>query len=303
MDDQLRRAAEIIRAGGVVAFPTETVYGLGANALDPAAAATIYELKGRPASSPLIVHVASVEMARELAAEWPAVAEQLASRFWPGPLSIVVKKQPRVPDIVTAGLPTVGLRMPAHTLALELIRKAGVPIAAPSANRFGELSPVRAEHVRAAFGDVLLVLDGGQTDVGIESTVVSVAESPPVLLRPGMISRDELEAVIGPLSMAGDQKGSHASPGLHKRHYQPRTRVILGPPPAEGTGVFLCRATRPAGVRVISMPADAAAYATRLYDTLHALDQEGLDWIAIEALPDSVEWDAIRDRISRASAR
>src|SRR4051812_36727980 len=211
--DALKRAAALIRDGGVVAFPTETVYGLGANALDAAAVRRIFEIKGRPETSPLIVHVATVEMARDLALVWPEAAEKLAAKFWPGPLTLVVKKQPEIPDIVTAGLDTVGLRMPQHPVALDLIREAGVPIAAPSANRFTKLSPVKAEHVRKAFGDALMVLEGGVSDVGIESTVVSLAGKRPVLLRPGVISKQRLEAELGEIeTVAGALKGAHASP-------------------------------------------------------------------------------------------
>src|SRR5580658_2956511 len=190
----IKDAASRIRSGEVVAFPTETVYGLGANALDAAAVHKIYELKGRPMASPLIVHVASIEMAREIVAEWPPLAESLARRWWPGPLTLVLPKKPAIPDIVTAGLPTVGVRMPNHPIALELIEEAGVPIAAPSANKFMELSPTTAEHVRAAFGDAVEVLDGGPTQVGIESTVVVIENGAVKLLRPGMISLGEIES-------------------------------------------------------------------------------------------------------------
>src|SRR5580658_8110371 len=194
MSLSIKEAADRIRAGGLVAFPTETVYGLGANALDAAAVQRIFELKGRPASSPLIVHVASLEMARQVAAEWPPIVEELAQKWWPGPLTLVLPKKTAIPGIVTAGLTTVGIRMPNHPLALELIEQAGVPIAAPSANRFGELSPTTAEHVRAAFGSEVDVLDGGPCQVGIESTVVAVDGGGLKLLRPGMISLGDLES-------------------------------------------------------------------------------------------------------------
>src|SRR5215467_1144214 len=181
----IARAAELIRAGRLVAFPTETVYGLGANALDAAACERIFVAKGRPHTSPLIVHVDSIEMARAFVSEWPEAAETLARRYWPGPLTLVLPKRPAIPDIVTAGLQTVGLRVPAHPLALELIRAAGVPIAAPSANRFTELSPTAAAHVPLELADYSL--DGGPSHVGIESTVLSL-EGEPVLLRPGVIA-------------------------------------------------------------------------------------------------------------------
>jgi L-threonylcarbamoyladenylate synthase len=293
----------MIRAGRLVAFPTETVYGLGANALDEAAVRRIFEAKGRPSTSPVIVHVDSIEMARGLVREWPAEAEALARMFWPGPLTLVLPKQPSIPDLVTAGLPTVGIRMPAHPVALGLIGAAGVPIAAPSANPFTRLSPTTAEHVREMLGDrVDLVLDGGPTSVGIESTVLSLAVSPPQLLRPGMVSQDQIEAVIGKVRTAGGvENRAHASPGLHRTHYSPRTRLLLlkeGEPLPPGRGVCLTRSA-PGSVR---MPGDAASYAAVLYLTLHRLDREGWDWIAVEPLPDLPEWAAIADRLRRASS-
>ena len=287
----VERAAALIRAGRLVAFPTETVYGLGANALDAAAVERIFRAKGRPRTSPLIVHVDSVEMARRLAAVWPGEAEKLARRYWPGPLTLVVPKRAEIPDAATAGLPTVGLRMPAHPLALELIRAAGVPIAAPSANRFTELSPTAAGHVPEALADY--VLDGGPAPVGIESTVLSLA-GPPTLLRPGVIPLPEIEAVIGPVQVAGEPgAGAHPSPGMHPRHYSPRTKVCLGEAPAEGRGAWL----RPGK----EMPADPRAYAAVLYETLHRLDGEGLDWIAVELPPDTPEWAGVLDRLKRAA--
>src|SRR5580704_9118195 len=194
MTPEIIRAAELLRAGRLVAFPTETVYGLGANALDEIAVRRIFEAKGRPFSSPLIVHVSSIAMARELALEWPERAELLARQFWPGPLTIIVPKRSHVPDLVTAGLPSVGLRIPAHPLAQALLEAAEIPIAAPSATRFTELSPTTAEHVPEGLAD--MILDGGPCTVGIESTVISLAGSTPRILRPGMISQTEIEQVI-----------------------------------------------------------------------------------------------------------
>jgi len=188
--ERIRRAAALIREGKLVAFPTETVYGLGANALDAAAVEKIFRVKGRPSTSPLIVHVASREAARALTTEWPDAAETLSRKFWPGPLTLVLPKRDCIPSVVTAGLATVGLRVPANPVALALLVEAQVPIAAPSANRFTELSPTKAEHVRQSLGDdVDLILDGGSAEVGIESTVLSLADPTPLLLRPGMISR------------------------------------------------------------------------------------------------------------------
>jgi L-threonylcarbamoyladenylate synthase len=232
----ISQAAEILRAGRLVAFPTETVYGLGANALDGAAVQRIFEAKGRPLTSPLIVHVPSIEAARELASVWPREAQLLAEKFWPGPLTIVVPKAPQVPDLVTAGLPSVGLRMPAHPLALELLRATQLPLAAPSANRFTELSPTTAEHVREGLGDrVELVLDGGPCGVGIESTVLSLAGPRPRILRPGAVTQTQIEAVIGPVEVGAGAE----SPGQHPKHYSPRTKVILGDSPKTGRGIRL----------------------------------------------------------------
>ena len=290
----IERAAELIREGRLVAFPTETVYGLGANALDPSAVERIFRAKRRPRESPLIVHVDSVEMARRLASRWPASAETLAARYWPGPLTLVVPKSPEIPDIVTAGLPTVGLRMPAHPLALALIRAAGVPIAGPSANRFTELSPTASGHVPQDLADY--VLDGGPARVGIESTVLSLADGP-VLLRPGVIPLPEIEALIGPVALGAEPvSGAHTSPGMHRRHYRPATPLyLLGPAdaPPEGAGVLL-RLGR-------EMPNEPRAYAAILYATLHRLDGEGYSWIAVEMPPDTPAWAGIRDRLRRAA--
>jgi L-threonylcarbamoyladenylate synthase len=301
-DTAIHRAAEIIRSGGLVAFPTETVYGLGANALDPAAVRRIFQAKGRPSTSPVIVHVDSEEMARSLVTGWPGSAAKLAARHWPGPLTLVLTKRNLIPDEVTAGLPTAGIRMPAHPAALALIRAAGVPIAAPSANLFTELSPTSAEHVRRSLGSrVDLILDGGTTPVGIESTVLSLATDPPTLLRPGMVTREEIESLIGPVSVPNDlhASGAHASPGLHPRHYSPRTPLVLvtnGRLPSQGRGIYLSHLPGSGH----PMPADARDYAAVLYMTLHKLDEEGLDWIAVEQPPGTSEWAGIRDRLKRA---
>jgi L-threonylcarbamoyladenylate synthase len=285
---EIERAAALLRAGRLVAFPTETVYGLGANAWDESAVRRIFEAKGRPSSSPLIVHVTSIEMARELASDWPEAAELLANRFWPGPLTIVVPKKSRMPDIVTAGLPTVALRIPAHPIAQALLEAAQIPIAAPSANRFTELSPTTAAHVPEGLAD--MILDGGPCTVGIESTVVSLAGSTPRILRPGMITRTQIEHVIGPVQVTAGPE----SPGQHPRHYSPKTPLIPGDSPLEGRGRHLALA---------SMPGDATAYAELLYRVLHELDQQGYDWISIELPPDTPEWAGIRDRLKRAANR
>jgi L-threonylcarbamoyladenylate synthase len=288
------KAAELIRQGKLVAMPTETVYGLGANALDAAACERIFEAKGRPHTAPLIVHVDSIAMARQFVSEWPEAAEILAQRYWPGPLTLVLPKRESIPDVVTAGLQTVGLRVPAHPLALQLIREAGVPIAAPSANRFTELSPTNAAHVPQALAD--FVLDGGPARVGIESTVLSLA-GPATLLRPGVIPLPELEALIGPITVANEPvEGAHPSPGMHERHYRPRTPIYLLKPGAQtphGRGAWL-RIGR-------EMPRDPREYAAALYAALHQLDQQGLNWVAVERPPSTPEWAGVLDRLRRAA--
>jgi L-threonylcarbamoyladenylate synthase len=302
----LARAAAIIRSGGLVAFPTETVYGLGANALNSQAVQRIFEVKGRPPTSPLIVHVDSVAMARELAREWPKSAEELTRVFWPGPLTLVLPKLPQVPDSVTAGLPTVGLRQPNHPIAAALIREAGLPIAAPSANRFTGLSPTTAEHVLKSLGsEVDLILDGGPASIGIESTVLALSDLQPRLLRPGMITREEIEEVVGPIELGpGVIEGGHPSPGLHEKHYSPATPLFLvdaASLPARGRGAYLWLTQPHPADYTQQMPPDAAAYATILYETLHRLDDRGFDWIAIEQPPDWPEWAGVLDRLRRAS--
>jgi L-threonylcarbamoyladenylate synthase len=306
--DQLKRAAQLLREGKLVAFPTETVYGLGANALDEGAVERIYEAKGRPHSSPIIVHVSDFEMVKRVAAAWPEAAQKLANSFWPGPLTLVLPKAESVPDLITAGLATVGVRMPAHPVAMALIREAQIPIAAPSANRFTEVSPTTAEHVRRSLGDrVDYILDGGPCTVGIESTVLLLAQAVPILYRPGGVPREQIEAVIGPISSATEKTGEgHVSPGLHPRHYSPRTRLLLvedGRVPEQGSGGYLQLMHEPQHdvSEIVTMPTDAAGYAARLYSVLHALDARGYDWIAIDvplALP---EWEAVLDRLRKAA--
>jgi L-threonylcarbamoyladenylate synthase len=303
-NDDIQKAAQLLRSGELVVFPTETVYGLGANALDPTAVRKIYALKGRPANSPLIVHVSSIAEARELAAEWPEDAERLAREFWPGPLTIVVPKKPIIPNEVTAALPTVGLRMPRHPVALALLREAGVPIAAPSANRFTQLSPTTAQHVREAFGDETpFLLDGGPCEVGLESTVIAVTRDGLEVLRPGMAFVDDA-APAEPAEEPAAGDAAHRSPGQHKKHYSPRTRVLLvnrGHLPKQGRGAYLWFAYNAAATWKLRMPEQPEAYAAKLYSVLHDLDREGYDWIAVELPPNAPEWGAIRDRLTRAA--
>ena len=310
---EIAHAADLLRAGRLVAFPTETVYGLGANALDADAVARIYAAKRRPATSPLIVHVASSEMAKSLLAAsfpWPETAELLTREFWPGPLTLVLPKSPSIPPIVTAGLSTVGLRMPCHPIALALIHAAGVPLAAPSANRFTQLSPTTADHVRRSLdADVDYVLDGGPCTVGIESTVLSLAEARPVLLRPGGISRAQIESLIGPLDSAhAPEAGAHPAPGMHPRHYSPRTPLYLVPDgklPQSGHGIYLQHARAPQGnnAEIRQMPLSATDYAAQLYRVLHEADTAKVNWIAVDLPPNRGEWEAVHDRLHRAAFR
>jgi L-threonylcarbamoyladenylate synthase len=319
---EIDQAARLLRAGRLVAFPTETVYGLGANALDADAVARIYAVKRRPATSPLIVHVASIEMAQSLVTNWTEIADRLARKFWPGPLTLVLEKKlgkqsqnpveqsSTIPDIVTANLSTVGVRMPAHPIAQALIQAAGVPVAAPSANRFTELSPTTAEHVRRSLGaEVDLILDGGPCHVGIESTVLSLVESTPTLLRPGGISRKTLEEIAGPINSAQESRaGAHPAPGMHPRHYSPRTTLFLavdGNVPEEGVGIYLQYAVPPSrrDIAVEQMPNSPENYAAVLYEALHHADAGDYDWIAVDTPPKTGEWEAVQDRLKRATAK
>jgi len=324
-DLALERAAGILRRGGLVAIPTETVYGLAADALDEEAVDGIFRAKGRPAGNPLIVHVADVAMARSLAAAWPPAAEAIAAAFWPGPVTIVVPKGRQVPDMVTAGGDTVALRCPAHPLARRLIDRAGIPLAAPSANRSERLSPTTAHHVLASLGNRIdLILDAGPTTEGIESTVVDCTTSPPRILRPGPVAAAAVGKVLGGPIEVGPAAGSVAgvparSPGQLPRHYCPRTPLELpADPPARVAE--LVAAGRRVGWLVLSaaeaarrlaasgelvavpMPDDPAGYARCLYATLHALDARQLDRIVADPPPATDAWRAVRDRLSRAAS-
>ncbi len=314
--DRIARAAAVVRAGGLVAFPTETVYGLGALALDAAAVGRIFAAKGRPANNPVIVHIADPKEAVQVAAEWPDAAERLARRFWPGPLTLVVPRNADVPDATTAGGSTVALRVPAHPVALALLRAVGAPVAAPSANRSTELSPTLAEHVlRGLAGRIDLVLDGGPTAGGIESTVLDLTTSPPRLLRPGLLGPADLEAVIGPISRSdGPHTGAALpSPGMLPRHYAPRTtlecshdggarvRELLDAGARVGWMTWTHPLELASPVLVVRiMPADPAGYAAQMYAALHALDDAGMSRIVVDLPPDEDEWLAVRDRLRRA---
>lgn len=317
----LRHPAQVLRGGGLVAFPTETVYGLGAHALDPAAVQRIYEAKGRPSYNPLIVHVADADAARALASAWPEEARRLAAAFWPGPLTLVLPKNDSIPDSVTAGLPSVALRVPAHPVAHALLREAGIPVAAPSANRSTGVSPTTAQHVaRSLGGRVDVIVDGGPCPVGIESTVLSLAGPRPILLRPGTISVDDLRPVIGDIALpsaATDETAARPSPGMLDRHYAPRAVVRVVP--RDGRARAMAQAAREvdAGMRIgalllgdaddpriapaVRMPDDPAGYASRLYAALHQMDDAGCDAILIDQPPDAPAWAGVRDRLRRAA--
>lgn len=305
----IARAAELIRAGRLVAFPTETVYGLGANALDPAAVRDVFRAKGRPSSNPLIVHVHDSSQIVNVAAEWPETAARLAKEFWPGPLTLVVPKRPGLPGEVTAGGPTVAVRCPNHPIAQALLRAAGLPIAAPSANRSTELSPTRAEHVlKGLDGRIPLILDGGPCPGGIESTVVDVSGEVVRLLRHGLVTVPILEEVVGKVEVGAKSEGIARSPGQMEKHYSPRTPLRL----VNGNDIvddFLEAKT--AGLQAgmmslygpMAMSNEPAIYAAELYSRLHELDAKGLNLILVEMPPDTPEWAAVRDRLTRAAAR
>ena len=323
-DGAIARAAQRLRDGELVAFPTETVYGLGANALDADAVARIFAAKGRPSHNPIIVHVASIDDARRVVRTWPPVAQQLAERFWPGPLTLVLPKSPDVPSSVTAGLDKVGVRVPSHPVALALLRQACVPVAAPSANRSNAVSPTTAQHVATSLaGNDVLVLDGGACEVGIESTVVDVSGETPLLLRPGGISREVLEATLGVRVATADESprddAPRASPGMLHKHYAPRAKVLVvahGDAEGAARAIEAAKARGPVGAlaiteqvrsalrecdRIAAMANDPRGYARWLYAELHAMDDAHVATIVIEDVPHDAAWDGVRDRLTRAS--
>ncbi|MBY0489286.1 MAG: threonylcarbamoyl-AMP synthase [Gemmatimonadaceae bacterium] len=331
----IAEAAARLRAGGLVAFPTETVYGLGANALDAQAVARIYATKGRPAWNPVIAHVADVAAARALSRAWPESAERLAQAFWPGPLTLVVPKAAHVPDEATAGLDAVGVRVPSHPVALALLRAAGIPVAAPSANRFTQVSPTTASHVVQSLGDrVPLVLDGGPATVGIESTVVDCTGDTVVILRPGMLGRESLEAALEgsgiAVAVAKPSTVAHQaavpaetprSPGMADRHYAPRAEVwLFGAEGADEITAALAERRASAAtsepvlalLRTVALPEDAAivrrmpvdpvGYAQQLYAALHEADARQAALVVIEMPPPHESaWEGVRDRLTRAA--
>jgi L-threonylcarbamoyladenylate synthase len=317
----IHRAAELLRAGQVVALPTETVYGLAANALDAKAVARIYEIKSRPAHNPIIVHVASFAMAQCCVSQWPSIAEKLARAFWPGPLTLVLPRSKEIPELVTAGGQTVGVRWPSHPFIQAVIRKCGFPLAAPSANLSNELSPTNAAHVQKSLGSKIpLIVDGGQSQVGIESTVLDLTATPPRLLRPGMIHEEALLSVTGALTVGfGHSQEILKSPGQLQKHYSPRAKLIVCSWQNEGdlgsqisnlksqiSKLHVIAHTHiPSGhdfARVSIIPHDPEAFARALYAELHQCDEAGADVIIVEAVPESDEWRAIADRLKRAAS-
>ncbi len=318
-------AAHRLRRGELVAFPTETVYGLGADGLNAATVARIFEAKGRPAWNPVILHVVDATAAKELAADWSTDADRLAAAFWPGPLTLVLPKRDVVPDIATAGLPAVALRVPSHAVAQALLREFGGPIAAPSANRFTQVSPTTAQHVIASLADRIdCVLDGGPCAVGIESTVVDLSGAEPVLRRPGMIGLADMEKVLGRViavhnaRVDSDTAGPQTSPGTAGRHYAPRADVWVFDAAniAEVEAAVAGRAATGAPIVALLMdatpsmpdpssncimPKTPAGYAQALYAALHRADDEGAGLILIERPPRTAAWTAIHDRLARAA--
>ncbi|MCC6931519.1 MAG: threonylcarbamoyl-AMP synthase [Gemmatimonadaceae bacterium] len=319
LESAIAEGAMLLRSGALVAFPTETVYGLGANALSADAVGRIYAAKGRPSFNPLIVHIADAGDLETVAREVPPVARTLADAFWPGALTLVLPKRAHIPDIVSAGLDTVGVRVPSHPVARALIRRAGVPVAAPSANAFTRVSPTSAAHVVAQLGAAVdLVIDGGSTAVGIESTVVDVTGERPVLLRLGGVSREALERVVGPVEVVRHAAGGAAprpSPGMIDRHYAPRAslrpftaterhevwrELIALEDAGTRTGLLAFDVEGAEATVAIAMPGDAAGYARALYAALHALDGAGCTVAYVEEIPQGEGWAAIADRLRRA---
>ncbi len=321
----IAEAAAVLRAGGLVAFPTETVYGLGARGLRAEEVARIFVAKGRPPTHPLILHVADEVGASAIASEWSPTASGLARAFWPGPMTLVVPRAPSVPDVVSAGLPTVGVRVPAHPIALALVHAVGEPIAAPSANAHMHVSPTLAEHVVRSLGDAVdLVLDAGPCAHGIESTVIDVASAPPRVLRPGALGLDALRSVVAEIAYRVETAAvdaSRASPGMAAKHYSPRGRVVGVDGPdgvadaaadAVGRGARVGALTWSAAARdgataagahlVRVLPAEPVGYARALFAALHDMDSDRCDVIVIEAVPDAADWWAVADRLRRAAA-
>lgn len=281
-------------------MPTETVYGIAADATNPDAVKKIFAAKGRPSDNPLIVHISDFIQLDEVVGAWNDSADVLANRFWPGPLTLILKKSELIPDEVTGGLDTVAVRMPSHPVALELIEACGVPLAAPSANRFMQLSPTRAEDLDPEIAKhVGMVLDGGPCVIGLESTVVDVTTDPPTVLRPGGVSRGDIEAALGvPLGQL-PHGGPRRAPGMYLRHYAPKAAVKL----VDRLGKNAAGLTfhEAANERQVKMPLDAAAYGAALYAALHQVDSKQPEMIEVEIPPETAEWEAVHDRLRKAN--
>jgi len=308
----IARAADIIRRGGLVAFPTETVYGLGAAATDAAAVRRIFQVKGRPADNPLIVHVSAKEQLYVVAASLPEGAAELVDRFWPCPLSLVLPRSSAIPDEVSAGLPTVAVRMPSHPVALRLIARAGVPIAAPSANRSGRPSPTMASHVLADLaGRIDAVIDGGPCPVGVESTVLDLTGAVPLILRPGAITAEAIAKCLGrAVEIAGKYSGKPPSPGMKYRHYSPRAPLLLitGPPALREKLIAALkrhyqRRNLKVGLLIPDQSVAPAVVARRLYRALRAFDQQGVDLILAQEIPAVGLGAAVMNRLAKAATR
>lgn len=308
----INQAAAHILKGNLVGFPTETVYGLGANALDPYAVAKIFELKDRPAFDPLIVHIASLDELERLTKTRDARVYQLAERFFPGPLTLILPKSDEVPDIVTSGLATVGIRMPNHPIALELIRKAGVPIAAPSANKFGQVSPTKAEHVLKQLPDVDYLLDGGRTDVGIESTIISLNDKGFEILRYGVITREEIEELIPYHELGIDKQENIVSPGMLKSHYSPSKPIYIiedkAPTSEERkkAGLLSYSGKDSANYQIVDLlspDGNLKTYAVNLFAAIHKMEESDVECIYAEAVPEEGVGIAIMDKLRKAAFR
>lgn len=292
-------AAQAILEGELVIVPTETVYGLAADALNPGAIKKVYEAKGRPAENPLILHVADVEGARDLCAEWTVDCDALAGRFWPGPLTLVVPKREIVPSEATGGLDTVAIRIPSHSAALDLLRTCKCPLAMPSANRFMQISPTRVEHISPEVARrVAVAIDGGPCRIGVESTVLDMSSGEPKILRPGGVSRAEIEAALRRRLHDKPHAGPRRSPGMYARHYAPKARLALVDRLLPGQPGLTFGAATDGQVR---MPREPAAYAATLYDALHRIDNRGVECIYVEYPPDLPEWETVLDRLWKAS--
>jgi L-threonylcarbamoyladenylate synthase len=312
-NETIQQAAVIIRRGGIVAFPTETVYGLGADAFHPLAVARVFEVKRRPHFDPLIVHVANPRDMKKLAKEIPTNAKRLTEKFWPGPLTVVLLKEEKIPDIVTAGLATVAIRMPNHPMALSLIKESRCPIAAPSANPFGYLSPTTAEHVREQLGDqVDLILDGGPCPVGVESTIISFLGESPRLLRAGGVSLEEIESIIGKVEVTEIREDRPSAPGMLPRHYAPQTPIMLNWHEKDlglhkNKKIGLLAFQEPKGnlkfhsIEFLSKKGDMREAAANLFAAIRRLDALNLDLILAEPVPEVGLGRAIMDRLRRAS--